>query len=49
MGRLQDAIPRTLDLEQQSLFALGYYQQLADLRTKKTHQPETDNTVAQVA
>ena len=49
MGRLQDAIPRTLDLEQQSLFALGYYQQLADLRTKKTDQPETDNTVAQVA
>lgn len=40
MGRLKDAIPRTLDLEQQSLFALGYYQQLADLRTKKEKQPE---------
>ncbi len=32
MGRIHDAIPRTLDLEQQSLFALGYYQQLAALR-----------------
>jgi len=33
MGRIRDRIPRTLDLEQQSLFALGYYQQLAALRT----------------
>lgn len=39
-GRLRDAVPRTLDLEEQSLFALGYYQQLADLRTKKADQPE---------
>lgn len=29
MGRIGDAFPRTLDLEEQSLFALGYYQQLA--------------------
>jgi CRISPR-associated protein Csd1 len=35
-ARLRDAVPRTLDLEDQSLFALGYYQQLADLRTKKS-------------
>lgn len=32
MGRLGDSIPRTLDLEEQGLFALGYYQQLAALR-----------------
>jgi CRISPR-associated protein Csd1 len=30
-----DDIPRTLTLEQQSLFALGYYQQLAALRAGK--------------
>jgi len=38
---LKDSIPATLTLEEQSLFALGYYQQLADLRTKKTDK--TDN------
>jgi CRISPR-associated protein Csd1 len=27
-------IPKTLDLEQQSLFALGYYQQLAEIRAR---------------
>ena len=32
MGRLGDEVPRTLDLEGQGLFALGYYQQLAHLR-----------------
>jgi CRISPR-associated protein Csd1 len=35
MARLRDRIPRTLDLEEQGLFALGYYQQLADLRGGK--------------
>lgn len=35
MGRLGDKFPRTLDLEGQGLFALGYYQQLAVLRTSK--------------
>ena len=40
--RLGDGPPRTLDLEEQSLFALGYYQQLADLRTKKADQPALD-------
>lgn len=33
--RIGDAAPVTLNLEEQSLFALGYYQQLVDLRTKK--------------
>lgn len=31
-GQLGDSIPRTLALEEQSLFALGYYQKLAKLR-----------------
>jgi CRISPR-associated protein Csd1 len=35
MGKLGDKFPRTLDLEGQGLFALGYYQQLAALRTSK--------------
>jgi len=35
-GRLKNGPPRTLDLEEQSLFALGYYQQIADMRTKKS-------------
>lgn len=35
MGRLGDKFPRTLDLEGQGLFALGYYQQLAALRPPK--------------
>ncbi len=32
MSRLKDSAPRILDLEGQGLFALGYYQQLAQLR-----------------
>jgi CRISPR-associated protein Csd1 len=32
MSRIGDRAPRTLDLEGQGLFALGYYQQLAALR-----------------
>jgi len=42
-GHLRDALPATLSLEEQSLFALGYYQQLAEMRTKKpkevAHEP----------
>lgn len=34
MGRLGDGAPRTLDLEGQGLFALGYYQQLATMRAR---------------
>lgn len=40
MLALKDTIPATLTLEEQSLFALGYYQQLADLRTKKSETKE---------
>lgn len=43
-GKIKDTLPPTLNLEEQSLFALGYYQQLADLRTKKSDkQEEADN------
>lgn len=38
--KLGDSIPRTLDLEEQSLFALGYYQQIADVRKGKDNQLE---------
>lgn len=31
LGQVEGGFPRTLTLEQQSLFALGYYQQLAEL------------------
>jgi CRISPR-associated protein Csd1 len=31
-AKLKDEFPRTLDLKGQGLFALGYYQQLAELR-----------------
>lgn len=42
MSRLQDRAPRTVDLEGQGLFALGYYQQIAALRAgKKT--PDTNS------
>lgn len=34
-GRIKDTPPRALDLEEQSLFALGYYQQLASLRAAR--------------
>jgi len=45
MSRLGDRAPRILDLEGQGLFALGYYQQLAALRSDrkaKTDNPEQD-------
>lgn len=35
ISRIKDAVPRTLTLEEQSLFALGYYQQLALLNAGK--------------
>jgi len=43
MARLGDGAPRTLDLEGQGFFALGYYQQLAHLRAGKKSGP-ADNT-----
>lgn len=43
MSRLGDAAPRILDLEGQGLFALGYYQKLAELRAGvKSNKPATD-------
>lgn len=42
-SQLGDSIPRTLDLEGQSLFALGYYQQLVDSRTKKEKTDASEN------
>ncbi|MBN2793695.1 MAG: type I-C CRISPR-associated protein Cas8c/Csd1 [Desulfuromonadales bacterium] len=37
MSRIQDRIPSTLNLDQQSLFALGYYQQIAANRAGKNN------------
>lgn len=34
-GRIKDRLPKTLTLEEQSLFALGYYQQKAARKAKK--------------
>jgi len=47
MGRIKDAVPRTLTLEEQSLFALGYYQQLASLNAGKggKHKDLDNNTL----
>jgi CRISPR-associated protein Csd1 len=33
--RIEHLIPATLDLEEQGLFALGYYQQMAEMRRPK--------------
>jgi len=41
-ARIGDAPPATLDLEEQSLFALGYYQQMAADRAGKPDKSETD-------
>ncbi|MGO8878492.1 MAG: type I-C CRISPR-associated protein Cas8c/Csd1 [Desulfomonilaceae bacterium] len=35
-SRIKDNVPRILSLESQSVFALGYYQQIADLRSGKS-------------
>jgi CRISPR-associated protein Csd1 len=45
-SRIRDHVPPTLSLEQQSLFALGYYQQIATdrARTTKTEPSETAAT-----
>ncbi len=44
MGRIKETVPRTLTLEEQSLFALGYYQQLASLNAGKGRkQKDSDN------
>ena len=41
-AKIGDNIPTTLSLEEQSLFALGYYQQMAEIRTKKENQSMGD-------
>jgi CRISPR-associated protein Csd1 len=41
---LGSELPRTLTAEQQALFALGYYQQMAFNRTKKSGNPEANET-----
>ena len=40
MSRIRDRIPSTLNLDQQSLFALGYYQQIAANRAGKTNNAD---------
>lgn len=41
MCQLKDVMPPKLELEEQSLFALGYYQQLAELKRKKTDEEKS--------
>jgi CRISPR-associated protein Csd1 len=41
-ARLGDELPRILDLEGQSMFALGYYQQLASMRAGKSADSTTE-------
>lgn len=43
MSHIQDCIPATLDLERQSLFALGYYQQIAANRAGKNNTIDETN------
>jgi CRISPR-associated protein Csd1 len=44
MSNIGDFVPRTLTLEEQSQFALGYYQQLAAFNAGKQAAPESDST-----
>ncbi|MBC7247328.1 MAG: type I-C CRISPR-associated protein Cas8c/Csd1 [Actinobacteria bacterium] len=43
---LKTGIPKTLSLEEQSLFALGYYQQIADMRKNKKETFESEKEVS---
>jgi len=45
-GRIKDTIPRTLTLEEQSLFALGYYQQLASRKDSSEDNNEKQNDMS---
>lgn len=47
MSSIGDAIPRTLTLEEQSLFALGYYQQLAAINAGNKGKSNTESTTEQ--
>ncbi|MCX7016718.1 MAG: type I-C CRISPR-associated protein Cas8c/Csd1 [Candidatus Sumerlaeota bacterium] len=42
-GRIKDTLPRTLTLEEQSLFALGYYQQKAARKSEAENEAHGDN------
>ena len=48
-ARIENSLPATLTLEEQSLFALGYYQQIAANRNKtgntSTNEPKEDTDV----
>jgi CRISPR-associated protein Csd1 len=44
MSHLGDDIPRTLGLEEQGLFALGYYQQLTAMRAPKKNGNDNNQT-----
>jgi CRISPR-associated protein Csd1 len=48
-SRIGDSVPQTLSLDQQSLFALGYYQQIAHDRARpKAADTETSEPAAAV-
>lgn len=40
--QIDHSLPASLDLEEQGLFALGYYQQLADMRRPKNKKTDSD-------
>jgi len=42
-GRIKDSLPKVLTLEEQSLFALGYYQQMADMRKSASGKADNKN------
>jgi len=49
-GRIHDAVPQTLTLEEQSTFALGYYQQIANDRARpRTTAAETTEPASDIA
>ena len=45
-GRIKDVVPQTLTLEEQSLFALGYYQQIAHDRAPKPDVKATADEIS---
>jgi CRISPR-associated protein Csd1 len=44
-SRCKDSLPTVLSLEEQSLFALGYYQQMADMRKKKSQEIDQEKEI----
>jgi CRISPR-associated protein Csd1 len=49
VSKLKDEFPRTLSLEGQGLFAIGYYQQLANLRSGNKSNAYTINEQGETA